>query len=227
MNTSDAITEFETEAKRQGVSPVALLDAQAKAEGISWGRLYERLLQSSPKSSVTVRLLESKRQVQPELESAFTRLGHNSRAARAAAGGRSRLREASAATKHEVPGGEENVIDDTSFEGGDFGKADYAYTPSDDSAKWQLLLTMTPGGKPDPDFVRAAVLAIDPASQSVETVAIPEDDLAGVLATLSKAWKAAIPDDQLPAILTAEAAAFKRLGVPLKGLSAAARGRAR
>jgi hypothetical protein len=86
---------------------------------------------------------------------------------------------------------------------------------------------MTPGGKPDPDFVRAAVMAIDPANQSVDTVTIPDDDLAGVLSALSKAWKAAVPDEALPAILTAEAAAFLKLGVPLKGLSAAARGRRR
>jgi hypothetical protein len=96
-----------------------------------------------------------------------------------------------------------------------------------DPSTWELLLTKTPGGEPDPDFVRAAVLAIDPATQSVETVTIPEDDLPGVLATLAKAWKAAIPDEALPAILTSEARAFLRLGVPLKGLSAAARGRSR
>ncbi len=239
--TSDPIAEFEAEAQRQGVSWRALLKSRAAAEHITEGQFYERLL----KSSGAVRLRESARAPRPhELEKAFESLGHSAKGARIAAAGRSGLREvslfvtpaqvstlvslaqvrmqqANEVTKHEVPGGDEYVIDDTSFEGGDFKKGDYAYTPSDDPDTWQLLLTMTPGGKPDPTFVRTAVMAIDPANQSVTTVAIPDDDLPGVLAKIATAWKAAIPDEALPAILTAEAAAFLALGFPFVGLSAA------
>ena len=161
------------------------------------------------------------------LVESFGRLGHNSKGARVAAAGRSGFREASAATKHENPG----TVDDgdtgkPAFAGGEFPASSYAYVPdATDTDTWWGLLVTTPGGEPDPDFVRGAVAQLNDGNPG--NPMIPDADLPGVLATLSKAWKAALPDEEVPAILTAEAAAFLKMGVPLRGLEAAARGRSR
>ncbi len=147
-------------------------------------------------------------------------LGLMPAAARTFARGRYGIREA-AVTKHEDPAG--------AFKGGDFGKADYGFSPTDDPESWDLLLTLTPGGDPDPASVRAAVAAIDPANAAVPTVTIPQDQMATVVAKLSKAWKAA-GLGELPALLADEGlmASFRQLGhTSVAGLRAAARGRSR
>lgn len=133
--------------------------------------------------------------------------------------GRAGLHEADAPTKHEPANG--------SWGGGDFVRADYAYTPSDPET-WQLLITTTPGGVPDGDSVRAAVNAIDTTSSAVPTPSIPEEDMPSVLATLSKAWVAA-GLGELPPVLSAAAleSAFRQLGHTSEAARIAARGRDR
>ncbi len=154
------------------------------------------------------------------LFAAARRLGHSPASARIFAAGRSGILEA--ATKTEVPAGQ--------FKGGEFPASDYAYVPdSADPSGWELLLTVTPGGTPDPDSVKAAVLAIDSTSRAVLTVTIPEDKMAAVVANLAKAWRASgLPVDEMPEVLTAESlrAGFARLGISSAvGLRAAVRGR--
>jgi hypothetical protein len=215
---SDVYAELEREAQGRGISAIAVLAEKAKAEG---KRMVEKFNELVAKAGGVVLLRESARPPRPQsLESAFERLGHSPRSARVAAG----LNEATAPTKHEDPGSALDADGKPIFAGGDFGRSDYGFTPSDVPATWELLLTTTPGGAPDPDFVRAAVELLDPANPAPGPN-ITVEDLPAVLAKVAKAWQKAIPDEQLPAILTAEAAAFLRLGVPLRGLEAAARGR--
>ncbi len=152
-----------------------------------------------------------------DLAEAFESLGLSEESARVAAGGRAGLREAKELTKTEPASGE--------FKGGAFPKSDYAYTPSNDPATWQLLLTTTPDGDFDAASVRAAVAALD-GTNPLPGPGIADDDLPGVLSKVSKAWRAAGLGD-LPDILTAEARAFAQLGTGLEGLVAAARGRSR
>src|ERR1700681_1247687 len=147
-----------------------------------------------------------------DLVGAFRRLGLSESSAKIAAGGRAGLHEATTPT--------------TDPADGSFGKADFAYTPSDDPDTWQLRIAAEPGGEPDPDLVRAAVDALG-GTPGGDFVEIPADALPGVLKTLSNAWRDAIPDEELPPVLSAEAATFLALGVPVKGLNAAIRGRDR
>lgn len=222
--TSDVYAELESEAKRRGISDIALLAERAKAQGVRLVEMFDRLLATK---GGTVRLVESRRQSQTAtLAKAFEGLGLSPAAARIAAAGRAGLREASAATKHEDPGTVEGDNGKPAFAGGEFPASSYAYVPNaSDPDTWWGLLATTPGGEPDPDFVRNAVAQLNDGNPG--NPSIPEADLPDVLDTLRKAWAKALPDDELPAILTAEAAVFLKLGVPIKGLSAAARGRSR
>jgi hypothetical protein len=186
--------------------------------------LHLRHTESTRKHPATVALREHRKgaelpppNVTKALGEVFRNMGLDTRAARIAAAGRRGIYET--VTKHEDPTG--------NFKGGDFPATDYAVVGDDqDPETWSLPLTLTPGGTPDPDHVRAAVLAIDPTSPQANP-GITDAQMPAVIAKLTKAWKAALPDEELPAILTAEAAALLRLGVPIKGLSAAMRGRNR
>jgi len=74
-----------------------------------------------------------------------------------------------------------------------FPKSDFAYTPSDNTSEWKLRLTSTPGGKPDPAIVGAAVAALGKGFRG-KKVQIPASALAGVKAKVRAAWHKANPD---------------------------------
>jgi hypothetical protein len=149
----------------------------------------------------------------------FRRRGLSERAARVAAAGRRGVLEA--VTKHEDPAGD--------FKGGDFPASDYAYVgDAADPETWALVLTVTPGGTPDPDYVKAAVQAITPGNPTPNPV--PDSALPDVKAALAKAWtKAGLAADSLPEILTTEALrrSFRRLGLSETAATVAASGRGR
>lgn len=212
MKTSDAIAEFELEAKRQGVTWRALGKTRAAAEGITEHQFYERLL----KSSGMVLLRESRRQVRPTLESAFTKMGHSAIGARVAAAGRSRLREASAAK-----------------DAAGLGPEAYAYAPDEsDPTTWLLQLYRDKDSKtPEPSLVQYAVNHLPGIAAYGTAVAIPDKDLDAVKARLRSSWIAAgLSIDDLPLEMQnlEMAAAFRRLGITdAVALRAALRGRPR
>lgn len=146
-------------------------------------------------------------------------LGFSAAKAKRFAEGRHGLAEA--VTKAEPAAGQ--------FKGGNFPASDYGFVPdaSDPESGWALLLTLTPGGDPDPASVRAAVAAIDTSNLAVPTVVIPEDQMPGTLAKLATAWKKCLPADELPGILTQESLRRVFAGwMSERAATAAARGRA-
>ncbi len=188
------------------------------------------------------------RETEAELAEAFRSMGHSEASALVAARGRGArpnatglveagrnlgLPPAQANTFARGRGGIREAVTKTEpasgdFKGGDFGKADYAFTPSDEPADWALLLTLSPGGTPDPDLVRGAVAAID-AENPVDNP-VPEEALPAVKATLAAAWtKAGLTVDEMPAVLTAESLrdAFRRLRMSDRAAAVAAEGRGR
>jgi hypothetical protein len=203
------------------------IEAAARASGtpIDVMRAFTRTLikrhEAAKKPATTVALREQRRKAEdltPQLEAEFKRGGMSADRARIAAAGRRGLREV--VTKHEPAVGD--------FKGGDFPASDYAYAPDkQDPSTWQLQLTVLPGGQLDPDSVRAAVQAIDPANPADNPV--PEDELPAVIAKLARCWTGSgLPAEEMPAILTAESlrAEFRRGGVTsTTALSAAVRGR--
>lgn len=202
-------------AARASGTPVETMRAFART-------LTKRHAEAAKKPATTVALRERGGAVKPAGESSslvaeFRRGGLSTESAKVAARGRSGLREV--VTKTEPAVG--------SFKGGDFPASDYAYVPdAADPAGWALLLTLVPGGTPDPDAVKGAVAAIDPANPADNPV--PEADLPDVKAALAKAWaKAGLPADQVPAVLTTEAlrAEFRRGGLSESAAKIAASGR--
>lgn len=88
-----------------------------------------------------------------------------------------------------------------------FPSSDYAYVPdSEKSSTWKLRLTSTPGGKPDPRIVGAAVAALGKGFRG-QKVQIPSKDLSAVKTKVRRAWLSANPKkgkDDLPSILKKE-----------------------
>jgi len=76
----------------------------------------------------------------------------------------------------------------TAFPAGDFAYVPDANTPS----TWKLRLTSTPGGKPDPRIVGAAVAALGPGFRG-NKVQIPSAAKAGVVQRVRRAWLTANP----------------------------------
>jgi len=232
---------------------VKAIEAAARASGtpVDTLRAYARHItkrhEAAKKPAATVALRERRT---PGLEEGFKRLGMSAEAAGAAARGRDGRSSKTgglieegqrlglvpaaarafargrgiqeAATKHEDPDG--------GFKGGEFPPADYAYVPDrEDPSTWALLLTLVPGGMPDPDSVKAAVQAIDPTNPVADNP-VPDDALPDVKAALANAWtKAGLPADSLPEVLATEALrrAFMRAGLSEEAAAIAARGRDR
>jgi hypothetical protein len=92
--------------------------------------------------------------------------------------------------------------------GQSFPSSDYAYVPDPDKpSTWKLRLTSTPGGKPDPHIVGAAVAALGKGFRG-NKVSIPSADLAKVKAKVRAAWLKANPDKtskDLPSIIASAA----------------------
>jgi len=78
-------------------------------------------------------------------------------------------------------------------DGTSYPKSDYAYAPDDVPSHWKLRLTLSPGGKPDPHIVGAAVAALGEGFRG-NKVEIPAEALHGVKARVRAAWEAANPD---------------------------------
>jgi hypothetical protein len=74
-----------------------------------------------------------------------------------------------------------------------YPKSDYAYTPDDVPDHWRLRLTSSPGGKPDPRIVGAAVAALGPGGFRGNPVSIPKSALPGVKRKVLRAWREANP----------------------------------
>lgn len=184
----------------------------------------------------------------PQLEAAFRAGGMSEAEAKIAARARARppaqtlfeaaieggMSKAQAATFARGRSGIHEAVTKTEpasggFKGGDFPPADYAYVGDrEDPETWALLLTLVPGGMPDPDSVKAAAHAIDPANPAPNPV--PPDAIADVKAALVNAWtKAGLPADEMPAILTTEALmrAFVAGGLSERAARIAATGRGR
>ena len=84
-----------------------------------------------------------------------------------------------------------------------YRKGDYAYTPDDVPSHWKLRLTNTPGGKPDPHIVGAAVAALGAGFRG-NKVRIPAADLPMVKRRVLRAWHATHgKDEEVPAVLKA------------------------
>jgi hypothetical protein len=82
-----------------------------------------------------------------------------------------------------------------------YPKRDFAYTPSDAPSTWKLRLTSSPGGKPDPHIVGAAVAALGKGFRG-NKVMIPAGDLGAVKRRVLRAWHAANPGkDEVPEVL--------------------------
>lgn len=126
------------------------------------------------------------------------------------------LQQFASAVRNMVSDAVENLDDDqttgkqapTKTEGGSkFPASDYAYVP--DKAKpstWKLRLTSTPGGKPDPRIVGAAVAALGPGFRG-QKVQLPSSDRAAVISRVRAAWLKANPNktkDDLPSVLKSE-----------------------
>jgi hypothetical protein len=95
----------------------------------------------------------------------------------------------------------------TKTEGGkSYFSSDYAYVPDASApSTWKLRLTNTPGGKPDPHIVGAAVAALGKGFRG-QKVQIPSSDLPAVKVKVRRAWKAANPDatpEEMPDVLKA------------------------
>jgi hypothetical protein len=142
------------------------------------------------------------------MREAFRRLGLSEQAARTAARGRDRAREAAAAK-------------DTDGR----PAAAYAWTPDpSDSQTWRWPLTDVHGEYSAP-LIDAAIVAFPSAS-------VPESDRAEVASRLRKAWAAVYPDADLPAGFDTAAGTteslglqFERLGLSSREAAIAARGR--
>lgn len=96
----------------------------------------------------------------------------------------------------------------TKTEGGlKFPASDYAYVPDPKKpSTWKLRLTSTPGGKPDPRIVGAAVAALGPGFRG-QKVQIPQANRAAVIGRVRSAWLKANPNktkDDLPSVLKSE-----------------------
>lgn len=75
-----------------------------------------------------------------------------------------------------------------------FPASDFAYVPDRSSpSTWKLRLTSTPGSKPDPRIVGAAVAALGKGFRG-QRVQIPAKDMPGVKRRVLKAWRSANPD---------------------------------
>jgi hypothetical protein len=92
------------------------------------------------------------------------------------------------------------------YDGVEFPKSDFAYTPSDKPSTWKLRLTKTPGGKPDPGIVGAAVAALGKGFRG-RKVQLPAAALAAVKSRVKSAWRQANPskgEDEMPPVLKGE-----------------------
>lgn len=89
-------------------------------------------------------------------------------------------------------------------DGKTFPVSDYAFVPDKEKpSTWKLRLTSTPGGKPDPHIVGAAVAALGAGFRG-NKVQLPSDAKAGVIRRVRAAWLQANPNkgkDALPSIL--------------------------
>ena len=92
-------------------------------------------------------------------------------------------------------------------DGKPFPASDFAFVPDRDSpSTWKLRLTSTPGGKPDPRIVGAAVAALGQGFRG-QRVQLPQGARSGVVRRVRNAWLTANPDksrDDLPNVLKAE-----------------------
>ena len=91
-------------------------------------------------------------------------------------------------------------------DGKSYPKSDYAYTPSDNVSEWRLRLTSSPGGKPDPHIVGAAVAALGKGFRG-NKVSIPSKDLPAVKRKVLSAWKkanAGYKEEDIPDVLHAD-----------------------
>lgn len=87
-----------------------------------------------------------------------------------------------------------------------FPKGDYAFTPDDTPSHWKLRLTSSPGGRPDPGIVGAAIAALGKGFRG-KKVQIPAAARAAVVARVRAAWRRANPDkstEDMPEILKGE-----------------------
>lgn len=95
------------------------------------------------------------------------------------------------------------AVEGKTQDGTKYPKSDFAYAPDDVPSHWKLRLTSSPGGKPDPAIVGAAVAALGKGFRG-RKVQIPSSALAGAKAKVRAAWRAANPDkgdDELPEVL--------------------------
>lgn len=101
---------------------------------------------------------------------------------------------------HKVKAFGKSLINKTE-DGKQFGPGDYAHVADvTKTDTWKLRLTDTPGGKPDPRTVGAAVTALSKLALS------NSEEHTAVIHRVTKAWLSANPDktqDDLPAILKA------------------------
>lgn len=98
-----------------------------------------------------------------------------------------------------------------------FFPSDFAYTPDiSQPGTWKLRLTSTPGGKPDPQSVGAAVAALGKGFRG-NNVSIPSGNLGTVKRRVLRAWYAANPGKghaEIPEVLTHLDAAFEGIAPP-------------
>jgi hypothetical protein len=95
------------------------------------------------------------------------------------------------------------AVDGKMQDGVSFPRSDFAYAPDDVPSHWKLRLTSTPGGKPDPGIVGAAIAALGKGFRG-KKVQIPTEALSGVKVKVRAAWRAANPDkgdNELPEVL--------------------------
>ena len=92
-------------------------------------------------------------------------------------------------------------------DGKQFPAKDFAFVPDPDSpSTWKLRLTSTPGGKPDPRIVGAAVAALGPGFRG-QRVQLPAGARSKVIGRVRSAWLAAHSDssrEDLPNVLKSE-----------------------
>ena len=95
------------------------------------------------------------------------------------------------------------AVDGQTQGGQTFPRSDYAYTPDDTPSHWKLRLTSTPGGKPDPGIVGAAIAALGKGFRG-NKVQLPSSAIPGVKAKVRAAWRKANPDkspDEMPEVI--------------------------